>query len=198
MNTRVRILLATGSAILALSGTTALAQVVNQAAATPVIQPTTVPVPVGPTLDVIPHVSSDGYTIELNLLPTVTEFLGYDDPGQFRAVVGSLAAPVPLPRFRIRQVVTSSIVWDGQTVVLGGLISEAVSKRKDKVPVLGDLPLLGRLFRSEAKSSSKKNLVIFVTPTIVDPAGNRVHDDDHLPYDPNKLPAQSANFVPPQ
>jgi general secretion pathway protein D len=198
MKIRVRILIAAGSVLLASHGTTTFAQVVNQAAATPTIQPTTVPVPIGPTLDVIPHVSSDGYTIEMNLLPTVTEFLGYDDPGQFRAVVGTLAAPVPLPRFRIRQVVTSSIVWDGQTVVLGGLISEAVAKRKDKVPVLGDLPLVGRLFRSEAKSSSKKNLVIFVTPTIVDPAGNRVHDDDSLPYDPNRLPAQSANFVPPQ
>lgn len=167
------------------------AQVVNQAAATPTIQPTTVPVPIGPTLDVIPHVSADGYTIQLNLLPTVTEFLGYDDPGQFQAVVGNLAAPVPLPRFRIRQVVTSSIVWDGQTVVLGGLISERVAKRKDKVPVLGDLPLVGRLFRSEAKASQKKNLVIFVTPTIIDPAGNRVHEEDNLPYDPNKLPPQT-------
>ena len=177
---------------LAVSGVGALqAQVVNQAAATPTIQPTTVPVPIGPTLDVIPHVSADGYTIQLNLLPTVTEFLGYDDPGQFRAVVGNLAAPVPLPRFRIRQVVTSSIVWDGQTVVLGGFISERVAKRKDKVPVLGDLPLIGRLFRSEAKASQKKNLVIFVTPTIIDPAGNRVHDENNLPYDPNKLPAQA-------
>lgn len=193
----MRFSLVAACAALALLGAQSLAQVVNQAAATPVIQPTTAPVPIGPTLDVIPHVSADGYTIQLNLLPTVTEFLGYDDPGQFRAVVGTLAAPVPLPKFRIRQVVTSSIVWDGQTVVLGGLISEAVAKRKDKVPVLGDLPLVGRLFRSEAKSSSKKNLVIFVTPTIVDPAGNRVHDDDHLPYDPNKLPAQSPNFVPP-
>ncbi len=193
----VRFSLVAACAALALLATQSLAQVVNQAAATPVIQPTTAPVPIGPTLDVIPHVSADGYTIQLNLLPTVTEFLGYDDPGQFRAVVGTLAAPVPLPKFRIRQVVTSSIVWDGQTVVLGGLISEAVAKRKDKVPVLGDLPLVGRLFRSEGKSSSKKNLVIFVTPTIVDPAGNRVHDEDSLPYDPNRLPAQSPNFVPP-
>ncbi len=191
---RSKALVLLGAAVLGLGGL-AQAQVVNQAAATPTIQPTTVPVPIGPTLDVIPHVSADGYTIQLNLLPTVTEFLGYDDPGQFRAVVGNLAAPVPLPRFRIRQVVTSSIVWDGQTVVLGGLISERVTKVQDKVPVLGDLPLVGRLFRSEAKASSKKNLVIFVTPTIIDPAGNRVHDENNLPYDPNRLPAQ-APFLP--
>lgn len=193
---RIKELAVIGAALLGLQNLMQ-AQVVNQAAATPTIQPTTVPVPIGPTLDVIPHVSADGYTIQLNLLPTVTEFLGYDDPGQFRAVVGNLAAPVPLPRFRIRQVVTSSIVWDGQTVVLGGLISERVTKVKDKVPVLGDLPLVGRLFRSEAKASSKKNLVIFVTPTIIDPAGNRVHDENNLPYDPNKLPAQTP-FAPAQ
>lgn len=193
---RIKELVVMGAVVLGLQNLVQ-AQVVNQAAATPTIQPTTVPVPIGPTLDVIPHVSADGYTIQLNLLPTVTEFLGYDDPGQFRAVVGNLAAPVPLPRFRIRQVVTSSIVWDGQTVVLGGLISERVTKVKDKVPVLGDLPLVGRLFRSEAKASSKKNLVIFVTPTIIDPAGNRVHDENNLPYDPNRVPPQEP-FAPAQ
>ena len=57
---------------------------------------------------------------------------------------------------------------------LGGLIAEDVAKTKDKVPVLGDIPLLGRLFRSESFTTSKKTLVIFVTPMIVDPAGNRV------------------------
>ena len=172
-----------------------LAQVVQQPQPLAAIQPQTTPIPLGPTLDVIPHVSADGYTIQMSLIPTVTEFLGYDDPGQFQAIVGNLAAPTPLPRFRIRQVTTSSIVWDGQTIVMGGLIAEKVAKVRDKVPVLGDLPLVGRLFRSEAKSSSKKNLVIFVTPTIIDPAGNRVHDPDHLPFDPNRAPAQ-VSFAP--
>lgn len=162
---------------------------------TAAIQPTVTPIPLGPTLDVIPYVSADGYTVQMNLIPTMTEFLGYDDPGQFQVLVGSLAAPTPLPRFRIRQVTTSSIVWDGQTIVMGGLISEKVTKVRDKVPVMGDLPIIGRLFRSEAKSSSKKNLVIFVTPTIIDPAGNRVHDPNNLPYDPNKIPPQ-VPFAP--
>ncbi|MEM2352223.1 MAG: hypothetical protein QXT26_07430 [Thermoproteota archaeon] len=167
-----------------------VAQVVQQAQPLAAIQPQTAAVPLGPTLDVIPYVSADGYTIQMNLIPTVTEFLGYDDPGQFQAVVGTLAAPVPLPRFRVRSVVTTSIVWDGQTVMMGGLISETVTKTKDRVPVLGDIPLLGRLFRSEGKSSTKKNLVIFVTATIVDPAGNRVNDPNNLPYDPNSIPPQ--------
>lgn len=162
---------------------------------TAAVQPIVTPIPLGPTLDVIPYVSADGYTIQMNLIPTMTEFLGYDDPGQFQVLVGNLAAPTPLPRFRIRQVTTSSIVWDGQTIVMGGLISEKVTKVRDKVPVIGDLPVIGRLFRSEAKSSSKKNLVIFVTPTIIDPAGNRVHDPNNLPYDPNKIPPQ-VPFAP--
>ncbi len=189
------LVLAAAAAICLWSAVQTAAQVVQPAQPLAAIQPQTTPIPLGPTLDVIPHVSADRYTIQMSLIPTVTEFLGYDDPGQFQAIVGNLAAPTPLPRFRIRQVTTSSIVWDGQTIVMGGLIAEKVAKTRDKVPVLGDLPLVGRLFRSEAKSSSKKNLVIFVTPTIIDPAGNRVHDPDSLPYDPNRVPTQMP-FVP--
>ena len=85
------------------------------------------------------------------------------------------------------------MVWDGQTVVLGGLIAENVTKTREKVPVLGDIPMLGRLFRSETADSTKKNLVIFVTPTIIDPAGNRVHDPNNLPYDPNRIPETKPN-----
>ncbi len=155
---------------------------------------TPIPVPLGPALDVIPYVSADGFTIQMTLIPSLTEFLGYDDPGPFlpqaQSVAGStlgtpLVAQLPLPRFRARSVITSCIVWDGQTVVLGGLIAEDVQKIRDKVPVLGDIPFLGRFFRSESMSTTKKNLVIFVTPTIIDPAGNRVHPDESLPYDPN-------------
>ncbi|MBK9138813.1 MAG: type II and III secretion system protein [Verrucomicrobia bacterium] len=173
----------------------ASAQVVQNPNPLAAIQPVPIQVPLGPTLDVIPHVSADGYTIQMNLIPTVTEFLGYDDPGTFSTQVGNISAVTPLPRFRVRQVTTSAIVWDGQTIALGGLISESVIKVKDKVPVLGDAPLIGRLFRSEGMSSKKKNLVIFVTPTIIDPAGNRIHSEDALPYDPNRVPSQ-VPFAP--
>lgn len=155
--------------------------------------------PLGPTLDVIPYVEADGYSIQMNLIPSLIEFLGYDDPGSFvpriQGAAGSnvglpLTAQLPLPKFRVRQITTSANVWDGQTIVLGGLISENVSKIKDKVPVLGDIPLLGRFFRSESNSSTKKNLVVFVTPTLIDPAGNPIHTPDNLPFDPHTIPAQ--------
>jgi general secretion pathway protein D len=155
----------------------------------------------GPVLDVIPYVSADGYTVQMTIIPTVQEFLGYDEEAasifvpQAQSVgfgVGStLSAVQPFPTFSLRQVVTSAIVWDGQTVVLGGLISEDVSRIKDKVPVLGDLPFAGRFFRSEASRTLKRNLMIFVTPTIIDPAGNRVHSDEDLPFAQTAFPTQT-------
>jgi general secretion pathway protein D len=90
----------------------------------------------------------------------------------------------------VREIVTTVNIWDNQTVVLGGLISAQVQSQKDKIPVLGDLPLLGRLFQSQSKDSVKKNLMIFVTATIVDPAGNRVHSDDELPFAQSTIPPQ--------
>ena len=166
------------------------------AVGTTVNYPTT-PFPEGTTLDVIPYISADGYTIQLTIIPTITEFVRYDDPGAFipQAQGGagnSLGTPItaqlPLPHTRVRQITTSAIVWDGQTVVLGGLISENVTRHKDKVPVLGDLPWIGKLFRSESTQNFKRNLVIFVTPTIIDPAGNRMHPDGTMPFDVNSLP----------
>jgi len=62
------------------------------------------------------------------------------------------------------------------------LISDNVVKIKDKVPFLGDLPLMGKLFTSESSQTTKKNLVIFVTPRIIDPAGNPAHLDEEMPF----------------
>jgi general secretion pathway protein D len=127
--------------------------------------------------------------------------VGYDNPGQFtptaQGAAGStigiaLSATLPLPHYRLRDVVTTCNVWDGQTVVLGGLIAETITKTSDKVPVLGDLPLIGRLFQSQSSDSTKQNLMIFVTPTLIDPAGNRLHSDDEMPFARTSIPAQPA------
>jgi general secretion pathway protein D len=171
--------------------------VVQQAQPLPVLQPQPISIPTGPTLDVIPYVSADGYTVQMTLIPSIIDFVGYGNPdipdadrfeASVQAQAGQARSPVPLPRFLIRQITTSATVWDGQTVVLGGLISDDVRRRRDKVPVLGDIPVFGRLFRSEASGTAKKNLIVFVTATIIDPAGNRVHTEDNLPYDPKGIP----------
>lgn len=172
-----------------------MAQVVQQAVQTSAITPILQTVETGPILDVVPVVLSDGYTINLTLIPTLTEFNGYDTPPTIPSVTGNLNVvqlPIVLPDFSVREVVTTVNVWDNQTVVLGGLISASVQDTKDEVPVLGDLPLVGKLFQSQSKSTVKNNLMIFVTTSIVDPAGNRVHSDDELPF------AQGGALVPPQ
>jgi len=165
-------------------------------AAAPIFQtPQTAVQPFGPVLDVVPYISADGYTIQMTLIPTLSEFIGYDDPGPFvpTAITGggvTATSFLPLPHFRVRQVTTTAVVWDGQTIVLGGLLSDNVTKIKDKVPILGDLPFLGKLFRSESSETKKKNLVIFVTPTIIDPAGNRLHTEEEMPFAQGAIPAQ--------
>jgi general secretion pathway protein D len=68
-------------------------------------------------------------------------------------------------------VTTSISLYNGATVVMGGMITEARNDVEDKIPILGNIPLIGRLFRSKVEQSEKKNLLIFVTARQVDPAG---------------------------
>ena len=169
------------------------AQVVNNNPGTSAITFNTQQVETGPVLDVVPVVLSDGYTMNLTLIPDDTEFAGYQDPPAIPQVTGNLNVvqlPIVLPAFTVKQVVTTVNIWDNQTIVIGGLISSVTASTKDKVPVIGDLPLVGNLFQSSSKTVAKKNLMIFVTATIVDPAGNRVHSDDELPFAQTAIPAQ--------
>lgn len=156
----------------------------------------------GVKLEAEPTVGPDGNTIELNLSPEVVEFDGFINygspivaPGQTLPIV--LANPTPpggqtlagfnntgdrvitpnvinQPIFSVRKVTTGVTVWDGQTVVLGGLIREDVQDVEDKVPILGDIPILGRLFRTEAEEHFKRNLIVFVTAYLIDPSGQRL------------------------
>jgi len=66
-----------------------------------------------------------------------------------------------------REIKTSVIVDDGGTIVLGGLIDDAVQESVSKVPLLGDIPILGHLFKSTSTSVSKRNLMVFIRPTII-------------------------------
>ncbi len=78
---------------------------------------------------------------------------------------------IDMPIFSRRFVNTNPCIYDGHTIAIGGLISEEVQKVEDKVPVFGDLPLIGRFFRSNAESHVKKNLMVFVTAEKIDPTG---------------------------
>ncbi|MCC5847740.1 MAG: hypothetical protein JJU29_06550 [Verrucomicrobia bacterium] len=131
---------------------------------------------VGVILNVTPTVSADNYTINLTMLPEIAELVDWVQYGT-QVPIGDqiFTVNMPQPIFASRNVTTSMIVWDGHTVVMGGLIREDLTTFSDKVPLLGDIPLIGRLFRSEGKRSEKRNLLIFVTASLVDPSGNPVN-----------------------
>ena len=132
---------------------------------------------VGVELKVTPTVEEDDYSITLDLTPKVTEFEGFVEyGGSSVAISGQTTITMPSgfyqPIFSTREITTKVTVWDGATLVMGGLTREEVKKTSDKVPVLGDIPFLGALFRSKGESSSKRNLLIFVTANLVSPGGS--------------------------
>lgn len=141
----------------------------------------------GVILNVTPTVGPDGYTIDLVMVPEVSELVDWIQYGSTVSIPRSdpitglfsgdqtFVFNIPQPVFSSRNVTTSIVIWDGQTVVMGGLIREDLVRVKDKIPFLGDIPLLGRLFRSEGEYSRKKNLLIFVTARLVDPAGKPIN-----------------------
>ncbi len=83
-------------------------------------------------------------------------------------------APMEQPFFKRRAIETNLSVYNGATVVMGGLITEERKTMDDKIPFLGDIPYIGRLFRSRSEWSSKRNLLVFVTARLVDPRGREV------------------------
>ena len=144
----------------------------------------------GVTLEVEPVVGPDSYTIELSLVPQVVEFEGFINYGSpittaspaFSAAgiqIGSTQTVITpnvinQPIFSTRKVTTNVSIYDGQTVLIGGLIREDVQKVEDKTPLLGDIPLIGRLFRSNVDQHLKRHLVIFVSARLIKPDGEAV------------------------
>jgi len=157
---------------------------------------------VGVILQVVPEVSAEGQMINLLLNPQVVSepvWKNYGtkipfqnasswslsdaavsllSPGELMGLVNPqpeyTELPMEQPFFHVRSVQTQLSVYNGATVVMGGLITEDRKTMEDKIPFLGDIPYLGRLFRSRSEQSIKRNLLVFVTARLVDPAGRVV------------------------
>jgi len=132
---------------------------------------------VGVEMSVTPNVENDD-TISLILEPRVTEFEGFVEYGGPSVALGTDGTVVTVPAgfyqpiFSTREISTEVTIYDGATVVMGGLTRDEVKTVTDKVPILGDLPGVGRLFRSEGETRQKRNLLIFVTANLVSPGGS--------------------------
>ncbi|MHC4060642.1 MAG: secretin N-terminal domain-containing protein [Planctomycetota bacterium] len=122
---------------------------------------------VGVELYVIPHVTRDGM-IRMQVNPkfsTQTDTVEIVIP-----VPGSTPITSPQPVVDKREAITRVLVRDGQTVVLGGLRKKAIGQEVSKIPLLGDLPAVGGLFRFEGEKIVRTELLVFVTPRIVEEA----------------------------
>lgn len=125
---------------------------------------------VGVTLQIAPRISSDGY-ITSKIYGVVSSVTGFSQG---------------FPTISQREAETSASVRDGETFVIGGLTQENVLTTKSKVPLLGDVPLVGALFRNERSTTSKTELYIVITPRIV----------RHRSFDPEQRETEAASPVP--
>lgn len=138
----------------------------------------------GKSIEVEPTVAADNKTISLNVLMDFTDFSGFINYGtpitnSAFLINGQPSVVTPneilMPVFDAIKETTNITIWDGQTVAIGGFHGETVTAIEDKIPYLGDLPVLGRAFRSEGTESTKRALTIFVTVRLVDPGGNSIN-----------------------
>ena len=138
--------------------------------------------PIGVELDVLPTVSEDRHYIDLAIKPSVTDFDGFVNYGSaitspgtdsFGNPTSTIVTPneILMPVFSVMKAETNLTVEDGQTLVIGGMLQESVQKVEDKVPLFGDIPIAGRLFRSEAHAPVRTAVVFFVTVKVVDATG---------------------------
>ena len=123
---------------------------------------------IGIILYVTPFIGENGL-VEMILQPQNTA-VDTSSPGQVITYGSSLisSAPVYAPNINVTSANTVVVTPNGQTIVIGGLISNTKSTADSKVPFLGDIPFLGQLFRSTAKADSKTELLMFLTPHVVD------------------------------
>jgi Flp pilus assembly secretin CpaC/tetratricopeptide (TPR) repeat protein len=137
---------------------------------------------IGIRLTVTPIVNPDNYTITLHVKPEVVSFIDYSKY-PITLEQGTLDAdgqPVPsiqttyeikMPIIGRRDIDTHVKVYDGETIVLGGMINNRIVYRDDKWPIIGDIPLIGRLFSSQLAYTNDLNLLIFLTARLINSDG---------------------------
>jgi type II secretory pathway component GspD/PulD (secretin) len=131
---------------------------------------------VGIRLNVIPEITADGKSVRLSVLPVVTELVDYEP-----APAGSQISRYPI--VSTRELDTRVTVVSRHTLLMGGLMKANATKQERKVPFLGDMPLIGWLFRWKSRDGDQSNLVMLITPTILDgEVPNTGYEADVVPH----------------
>ena len=130
----------------------------------------------GVTLDITPVVNAGNF-ITVALHPTVNSLAGISNG---------------IPQIATRDTQTTVAMREDETLVIGGLIQDTTTRSDTKIPLLGDLPLVGRAFRNQSFNSSRNELIITVTPHIVTPGTQYVSPGPPLARDPGRRTAADA------
>ncbi len=164
----------------------------------------------GVTMEIEPTLSANNSVIELTFAPEIVEFEGfinYGSPIQSPST-DALGNPttvvvtenrIEMPVFSVRRVNTTLSIYDGHTIAVGGLMREDVQNVEDKVPILGDIPIVGRLFQTKAENRIKSNLIVFVTAQVIDATGAVLKDTNVAPtVDAEAItPVGATDLIPP-
>ena len=139
-----------------------------------VVEATSSPVEVGFQLLVVPHVIPGTDKLMMDVIPKETSLSGTGESSLtpagfdvFTLGASGLEGSIALPRKRSSTIVTSMMLDSGQTAVIGGLSTDTNVETESKIPLLGDIPFLGKLFSHDSSSFERRNLVVFITPTLL-------------------------------
>ncbi len=144
-----------------------------------------------------PSISFEQVGIKLNFNPEVLETGTIRlkiDPAEVSNITGfiTFGSGISAPQIDTRQVSTSVDLKEGESLILAGLLSEQTQKNMSKIPLLGDIPILGAIFRSTSEEIDQKELVFLITPKLVKPIpeGTKVP----LPTDNRPTPQEEKEF----
>ena len=164
---------------------------------------------VGSVIEVEPTVSADNQTVNVNIVADFTDFAGFINYGTplVNPVLTFFAGLFPniltadsynvtdnrilMPVFDSVKETTNVTVWDGQTIAIGGFHGEDILQVQDKVPGIGDLPIVGSAFRSRTNETTRRAILLFVTVNLVDPSGMPINapvEDPDLSYRNDPVP----------
>lgn len=134
------------------------------------------PKELGIILRVTPDVDIEHRTITMRVNPTVQSFVTWTE---YNYTVSTSPVPVSIrkPVIAARTIDTKITIYDGETIVLGGILKDTIKTINERVPFIGEIPLLGRMFQSIGTESSKVNLLIFLTCRLVKPDGTAFFPD---------------------
>lgn len=141
---------------------------------------------VGIMLEVLPVADANRRYVDVTLNPNITDFDGFVNYGSpINSISAGLLGPITtvltentilMPVFSVRKTNTNVVVADGATIVIAGLLKDEITNVNDKTPILGDIPVIGRLFQSNAKNHQSTAILFLVNVELLDPTGRPYRD----------------------